>query len=64
MYFDLSATGNVTYDTERFKKSEDLKMLKKQEKEKIKKSGLKFDVLFGLDKDEESETETENTENS
>ena len=59
MYFDLSAAGNVTYDTERFKKSESLKRLKKAEKEKIKKSGLKFDALFGLDKDKE-ETETTN----
>tara|TARA_R110002096_G_scaffold65258_1_gene158976 strand:- start:79 stop:234 length:156 start_codon:yes stop_codon:yes gene_type:complete len=49
----------VTYDTERFKKAEGLKRLKKAEKEKIKKSGLKFDALFGLDKDKE-ETETTN----
>ena len=54
MYFDLSAAGNVTYDTERFKKSESLKKLKLQEKEKIKKSGLQFDALFGLDKDMDS----------
>ena len=59
MYFDLSAAGNVTYDTERFKKSESLKRLKKAEQEKIKKSGLKFDALFGLDKDKE-ETESTN----
>jgi len=50
MYFDLSASGNVTYDTERFKKAE---------KEKIKKSGLQFDALFGLDKEQE-EGETTN----
>jgi len=49
MYFDLAASGDVTYDTERFKKSESLKKLKLQEKEKIKKSGLQFDALFGLD---------------
>ena len=59
MYFDLSASGNVTYDTERFKKAEGLKQLKKAEKEKIKKSGLQFDALFGLDKDQE-EGETTN----
>ena len=58
MYFDLSAAGNVTYDTERFKKSESLKRLKKAEKEKIKKSGLKFDALFGLDKDKEETKST------
>ena len=61
MYFDLSATGNVTYDTERFKKSESLKKLKIAEKAKIAKSGLQFDALFGLDKDEPT---TENIENS
>ena len=54
MYFDLSAAGNVTYDTERFKKSESLKKLKIAEKAKIKKSGLQFDALFGLDKDMDS----------
>ena len=53
MYFDLAATGNVVYDTERFKKSESLKKLKLAEKAKIKKSGLQFNVLFGLDKDKE-----------
>ena len=47
MYFDLTASGDVTYDTERFKKSESLKELKKAEKEKIKNSGLEFDKLFG-----------------
>jgi len=61
MYFDLSAAGNVTYDTERFKKSESLKKLKIAEKAKIAKSGLQFDALFGLDKDEPT---IENTENS
>ena len=61
LYFDLSATGNVVYDTERFKKAEGLKQLKKAEQEKIKKSGLQFNVLFGVGKDKE---ETENTENS
>ena len=59
MYFDLAASGNVTYDTERFKKAEGLKQLKKAEQEKIKKSGLQFDVLFGLDKGKE-ETESTN----
>jgi DNA repair protein RadA/Sms len=54
MFFDLSASGDVTYDTERFKKSESLKQLKKKEKEMVKKDGLEFDKLFGL-KDEVSE---------
>ncbi len=59
MFFDLAASGDVTYDTERFKKAEDLKELKKKEKELIQKEGLDFDKLFGLDGepgDEVSET--------
>jgi len=48
MFFDLSATGDVTYDTERFKKTESLKELKKKEREMVKKDGLEFDKLFGL----------------
>ena len=54
MFFNLAATGDVTYDTERFKKSESLKQLKKKEKEMVKKDGLQFDALFGL-KDEVTE---------
>jgi predicted ATP-dependent serine protease len=48
MFFDLSAKGDVTYDTERFKKAEGLKELKKREKELIKEQGIGFDKLFGL----------------
>ena len=59
MYFDLAASGNVTYDTERFQKAEGLKQLKKAEQEKIKKSGLQFDVLFGVGKGKD-ETESTN----
>lgn len=51
MFFDLSAAGDVTYDTERFKKSESLKELKKKEKELVKTQGLEFDKLFGLEKE-------------
>jgi len=54
MFFNLAATGDVTYDTERFKKSESLKQLKKKEKELVKKDGLEFDKLFRL-KDEVTE---------
>ena len=53
MFFDLSAKGDVTYDTERFKKAETLKLLKKKEKEMIKEQGLQFDKLFGLNKEEQ-----------
>jgi RecA/RadA recombinase len=55
MFFDLSSSGDVVYDTERFKKSESLKELKKKEKELIKTQGLDFDKLFGLEKEKESE---------
>lgn len=48
MFFDLSATGDVVYDTERFKKSESLKELRKKEKETLKRDGVQFDKLFGL----------------
>jgi len=51
MYFDLSASGDVTYDTERFKKTESLKELKKKEREMVKKDGLEFDKLFGLNEE-------------
>ena len=51
MFFDLSATGDVTYDTERFKKTESLKELKKKEREMVKKDGLEFDKLFGLNEE-------------
>lgn len=58
MFFDLAASGDVVYDTERFKKAEDLKELKKREKELIAKDGLDFDKLFNLggDGDEVSES--------
>jgi hypothetical protein len=56
MFFDLSNAGDVIYDTERFKKSESLKELKKKEKDLIKTHGLEFDKLFGIG-DEVAETE-------
>jgi DNA repair protein RadA/Sms len=48
MFFDLSASGDVQYDTERFRKAEDLRKLKAREKETVKKQGLQFDKLFNL----------------
>ena len=48
MYFTLESTGDVTYDFERFKKSEKLSSLRKIEKEKMKAEGEKFDTIFGL----------------
>lgn len=48
MYFTLESTGDVTYDFDRFKKSEKLAKLRKVEKEKMKTEGDKFDIIFGL----------------
>ena len=49
MYFDLAATGDVTYDTDRFKKNEELQILKRKEKEKLKEGANLFeDLLSGL----------------
>ena len=53
MFYDLSAKGDVKYDTERFRKSEDLIKLKKEEKKKIQKEGVQFDKLFGIGQDAE-----------
>lgn len=57
MYFDLANGGDVEYDTARFRKSEELKELKKKEKEKIQNSGHDFDALFGLTDEEKAEAE-------
>ncbi len=46
MFFDLAATGDVTYDTERFKKSEELQVLKRKEKEKLKEGANLFEDLL------------------
>ena len=62
LYFDLSATGDVTYDIDRFKKTEELKELKKVEKDKVKESGKAFDVLFGIAKDAEVQMEEVNVQ--
>ena len=56
MYFDLAATGDVTYDTDRFKKSEELQILKKKEKEKLKEGANLFeDLLSNLGDPSENE---------
>jgi predicted ATP-dependent serine protease len=52
LFFDLSSSGDVVYDHDRFKKAEELKQLKKAEKDKIKESGKAFDILFGMAKEE------------
>jgi DNA repair protein RadA/Sms len=46
MFFDLAATGDVTYDTERFKKNEELQILKRKEKEKLKEGANLFEDLL------------------
>lgn len=48
MFFDLNAVGDVVYDTERFKKSENLKELKKKEKELLKTNSIEFNRIFGI----------------
>ncbi len=50
MFFNLAATGDVTYDTERFKKNEELQILKKKEAEKLKEGASLFeDFLQNMD---------------
>ena len=53
MYFTLESTGDVTYDFDRFKKSEKLATLRKVEKQKMKTEGDKFDTIFGLNNTQE-----------
>ena len=56
MFFDLAATGDVTYDTERFKKNEELQVLKRKEKEKLKEGANLFeDLLSNLGDPSENE---------
>jgi DNA-binding SARP family transcriptional activator len=54
MFFDLAATGDVTYDTDRFKKNEELQILKKKEAEKLKEGANLFEGF--LDTIEEDTT--------
>jgi RecA/RadA recombinase len=58
LYFDLSGTGDVSYDWERFQKSEKMEELRKEEKAKIKSEGHHFDKLFGVGKKEKSIDQT------
>jgi len=50
LFFDLSAQGGVQYDTERFQKTEKMKEMRKEELERLKVDGEKFDELFGMAK--------------
>ncbi len=53
MFFNLAATGDVTYDTERFKKNEELQILKKKEAEKLKEGASLFeDFLQNMDSEQ------------
>lgn len=47
LFFDLSSTGGVQYDTERFQKTEKMKEMRKDELNRLKQDGEKFDELFG-----------------
>ena len=50
MFFNLAATGDVTYDTERFKKNEELQILKKKEAQKLKEGASLFeDFISNMD---------------
>jgi predicted ATP-dependent serine protease len=50
LFFDLSAKNGVRYDTERFEKTEKMKELRKEELDRIKVDGEKFDEIFGMKK--------------
>ena len=55
MFFNLAATGDVTYDTERFKKNEELQILKKKEAEKLKEGASLFeDFIANMDTEKTS----------
>jgi predicted ATP-dependent serine protease len=58
LYFDLSGTGDVHYDWERFQKTEKMEELRKEEKAKMVVEGEKFDILFGVGKKEQTIEET------
>ncbi len=53
MFFDLSSCGDVSYDAERFDKSEKIRQLKRDESDKIKVEGVQFNELFELTKSPE-----------
>lgn len=48
LFFDLAAKNGVRYDTERFEKTEKMKELRKEELDRIKVDGEKFDEIFGM----------------
>jgi DNA repair protein RadA/Sms len=55
MFFNLAATGDVTYDTERFKKNEELQILKKKEAQKLKEGASLFeDFIANMDTEKTS----------
>lgn len=48
LFFDLQSTGSVKYDTERFKKTEKIKEMRKDEIQRLTSDSIKFDELFGM----------------
>lgn len=50
MFFDLSATGDVKYDTARYDLDEAARQILQNEKEEIKNEGSTFDTIFGTPK--------------
>lgn len=50
MFFDLSATGDVKYDTARYDLDEAARQILQNEKEELKKEDSNFDSIFGQPK--------------
>lgn len=48
LFFDLESTGSVKYDTERFKKTEKIKEMRKDEIRRLNTDSDKFDEIFGM----------------
>ena len=53
MFFDLSASGDVKYDTARYDLDEAARMVLQNEKDELQKEGSAFDSVFGSPKPQE-----------
>lgn len=53
MFFDLSASGDVKYDTARYDLDEAARMVLQNEKDELQKEGSGFDSIFGSPKPQE-----------
>lgn len=61
LFFDLQSTGSVKYDTERFKKTEKIKEMRKDEIQRLTSDSIKFDELFGMTQKKVEEIVVEET---